>query len=109
MPRWRTWGSPTISTTGPTTAITAMKRRDPRAMSRTTWSATRTWTTTAIGARGPDMAMSGSRMWRQGGHLTMTATGPGSIPGDGPGWTTHLGAMLPSTMVDGHRLKVAGA
>src|SRR5260370_36405152 len=37
------------------------------------------------------------------------ATGTGSALGAGPGWTTILGALLPSTTAAGHLLAAPGA
>src|SRR5260370_1480927 len=37
------------------------------------------------------------------------ATGTGSALGAGPGWTTILGALLPSTTAAGHLLTAPGA
>src|SRR5450755_2069717 len=97
------------STTGPTAAITATKLRHRLDTFLTMSSVTKTWMKMATGVHLPAMATSGSPMFPQAGPLIAKATGPGSIPGDGPGLTMSLGAMLPFTMGAGCRLRAVGA
>ena len=55
----------------------------------------------AYGARNRDTAESGFRWLHPAGLLISLDTGSGLNHGDGPGWTTRLGDMPRSTMVDG--------
>src|ERR1700728_3153614 len=108
MPKSRISVDLTTSIIGATAAISAMKTRGRRDMSRPMWSATRTWTKTATGVRSPATGTSGFLMYQKDGLLIVKGTGPGLIPGDGPGWTTNLGAMLPFTTAAGCRWTDAG-
>src|SRR5260221_14780931 len=108
MPRWRTLGAPTFSTRGAKTATAATKLRGRRDMFLTTWWGTRIWMRTVTGDRIPATATSGSPMYPRGGPPIVRVIGPGSIPGDGLGWTTNRGVTLHFTMDDGCRWKAGG-
>src|SRR5487761_598377 len=87
----------TILITGATVATAATMIRGRRDTFRPMLSAMKIWTTTGIGAPILLTAMSGIRTCQKDGRLSVKGTGPGWIHGDGLGWTTNPGAMLPFT------------
>src|SRR6185312_15291738 len=90
-----------------TSAWTSRPRRNTF---RRMWSAMRISTNTDSGETRRSTDQSGFRAALEwGGRLTGTVTGFGSIRGAGPGLTTSLGAMLPSTTVAGSITTITGA
>src|SRR5579863_6001455 len=108
MRKSKTSAVPTTSTTGATAAITATTIRLRRATARATWSATTTWMTTVTGVLTANTETFGFPELRWDGRHITTATGPGSIPGDGPGSTMPAGDTRPFTTAAGFRSKAAG-
>src|ERR1035438_1219489 len=98
MPMWKTLAAPINSTIGPMTGIGAGTILPRLIIWPPTWSDTRTSTITATGATIRIMAMSGTRTSKRAGLRITPDTGIGSLPGDIPGSTILLGAMLRSTM-----------
>src|ERR1019366_3512955 len=91
-------------------ATNASKVRNRPATSHRESSATKIWTIMERGRRCPPTAPSGfRRRFRPDGLPTAMATGRTSLPGDGPGLTTHLGASLPSTTAAGFPGEADGA
>src|ERR1017187_4523331 len=97
-------------TTGRKFGTNASKVRNRPATSPPESSATRILTPTAVGKPYRPTAPSGfRRQFRLDGLPIATATGRTSLPGDGPGLTTHLGASLPSTTAAGFPGEADGA
>src|SRR5208283_2909929 len=102
-PRWM------ASMSGARSAISGRIIRFPPATLRRGWLGQATSTSTEAGATSPNMEMYGfpPRLPRIG-RLIVTVTGPGSLPGDGPGKTTLRGDSLPSTTAAGCLLAATG-
>ena len=99
----------TNSTAGPPAATVLTTSPFPRVMYRATSSVTRTSMPMEAGATTRLTAMCGFRIasW-PAGRLTATGTGPGSLPGAGPGWTTQHGDSRCRTMGAGPICAIAG-
>src|ERR1700731_3375467 len=78
-------------TTGEGLATAMMMVRVRHSTSRPTSSATKTWTTTAVGAMTLPMETFGHLVFQENGLPIMMAIGPGSLHGAGPGLTTLPG------------------
>src|SRR5208283_4199767 len=108
-PMWKSFTVRTTLIDGPNPAITATIIPAPRTTFRPMSSATRTSTTMATGATILPTATSGSlTALKPDGHLTMSATGLGPHPGDGPGSTTIPGATRHSTTAAGSTSRDVG-
>src|SRR5260370_29521080 len=93
---------PMRSTSGRRHAMGATTTLVPPAMFRRMSLALRTWTNTVPGAILPSTETFGCRAaLMSDGRLTVTVTGSGWRPGDGPGLKTSPGDTLPSTTAAG--------
>ena len=82
----------------------------PLVTSLPVWLGAATSMSTEPGVKRPTTDPYGFRLQlRRDGRLIALDTGPGSLPGDGPGSTMRRGDSLPSTMAAGYRLAVTGA
>ena len=102
MVTWLPQATPMTSTIGANPVTVSTADRNRRVMFHATWSATKTWTTTALGTRIRAMATSGCpHQFNPDGRLITMAIGSGSLPGAGPGLMTRRGATHRSTMGGG--------
>src|SRR5450755_2602192 len=95
----KTSAAPTSLIVGPQVAIVATTDHARPNTCPATWSAMKTWTTTATGATMQATATSGfPAAWKLAGRPITTAIGTGLLPGDTPGWMTPPGVTRPFTM-----------